>query len=417
VDVVLLNWDWPESGHPEGETCATLVKEAASLPVAIPVLTYTGDSRRKTAMEIVQQGAFDVFTQPLDVLELKLVVDRAHRLVTLERALAEARGESSLGRIPGLIGNSKPMQRVYDLVHKVTGVATTVLITGESGTGKEVVARAIHRLSPRTRLPFMAFSPSAFPETLVEDELFGHEKGAFTGALQVRRGRFEEAKGGTVFLDEIGELSAPLQVKLLRVLQERVVERLGSSSPVPVDIRLICATHKNLEQMVSEGTFRQDLFFRVSVFRIDLPPLRERREDIPLLADFFCRQFAESHDKHVRGLTAGYLSALMRHDWPGNVRELQNVIERSLILAEGPRLRVLDLPPEFRRLAVPTKAASGSFHEASRHFKRELVLAALRAHGGNKLRAARDLQISRSYLHRLLKQLDIPAEEEETVVE
>ncbi len=417
VDVVLLNWDWPATPREEGESCATLLKEAAGLPVAIPVLTYTADARRKTAMEIVHQGAFDVFTQPLDVLELKLVVDRAHRLVTLERSLAEARGESSLGRIPGLVGNSKPMQRVYDLIHKVAGVSTTVLITGESGTGKEVVAHAVHRLSPRARQPFMAFSPSAFPETLIEDELFGHEKGAFTGALQSRRGRFEEAKGGTVFLDEIGDLSAPMQVKLLRVLQERVVERLGSSAPVPVDVRLILATHKNLEQMVSQGTFRQDLYFRISVFRIDLPPLRERREDIALLADFFCRQFAETHGKNVRGVTPGFLSALLRHEWPGNVRELQNVIERSLILAEGPRLRTQDLPPEFRRLAVPSRAASGSFHEASRQFKREIVLAALRAHGGNKLRAARDLHISRSYLHRLLKQLDIPAEEEETLVE
>jgi DNA-binding NtrC family response regulator len=411
VDVVLLNWDAP-GGSAEGrELREELLTVAASLPAAIPVVVLTADGRRETALEMMRKGAYDLFVQPLDVLELKLVIDRAHRLVSLARDLAKARQLASFSHVAGLVGNSKPMQRVYDLIHKVAGVSTTVLLRGESGTGKEVVARAIHRLSPRNHKPFVAFSPSALPETLIEDELFGHEKGAFTGASHPRRGRFEEAQGGTVFLDEIGDLAMPLQAKLLRVLQERCFERLGSNVPVPVDIRLICATNRDLDRMVQDGTFRQDLYFRISVFRIDLPPLRDRRDDIPLLAEYFCREFAEAHRKDIRGLTPGFVSALVRHTWPGNVREMQNVIERSLIVSDGPQLGVQDLPPEISRLAIASTVPTGSFHEASRHFKREMILAALRAHSGNKVQAARELAISRSYLHRLLKQLNIPSEE------
>ncbi len=410
IDLVLLNWDWPKQSASTTEEREELLKAAAGLPVPVPVVALTADGRRETAMEIIKEGAYDFFVQPLDVLELKLVIDHAHRQVSLTRNLAEARGLASLTKLGGLIGNSKPMQRVYDLVSKVAGVSTTVLLRGESGTGKEVVARTIHRLSPRAAKPFMAFSPSALPETLIEDELFGHEKGAFTGALQSRRGRFEEAQGGTVFMDEIGDLSLPMQAKLLRVIQERCFERLGSSSPVQVDIRLICATNRDLEKMVQDGTFRQDLYFRISVFRVDLPPLRARRDDIPLLAEYFSRQFADLHGKNVRGLTPGFVSALVRHDWPGNVRELQNVIERSLILCEGPQLAVQDLPPEFKSFVVSEDLPSGSFHDALRHFKRELILAALRANSGNRLKAAQELHISRSYLHRLLNQLSIPEE-------
>ncbi len=411
VDVVLLNWDWPKPEAASKDARIEFLTEAASLPVAVPVVAVTADQRREAALEIFGQGAYDLFIQPLDVLELKLVIDRAHRMVTLTRELAEAKKVASYSRVGGLVGNSKVMQRVYDLIVKVAPVSTSVLVRGESGTGKEVVARAIHRLSPRAGKTFVAFSPSALPETLIEDELFGHERGAFTGASQARRGRFEEAQGGTVFLDEIGDLAMPIQAKLLRVLQERCLERLGSNMPVPVDIRLVCATNRDLEHMVQEGTFRQDLYFRISVFRVDLPPLRERRDDIPLLAEFFTRQFAEAHKKEIHGCNPAFLSALVRYDWPGNVRELQNIIERSLILSEGPQLGAEDLPSELRSLAVPAEIPGGSFHDAVRHFKRELVLAALRAHDWNKVQAARELDISRSYLHRLLNQLDISAEE------
>jgi len=274
VDVVLLNWDWPKSEPPMRLKCQEFLEEADSVPAPIPVLVFTWDRRRECAMEIVRQGAFDVFLQPLDVLELKFALDRAYVRTTLHRNLSAARALAPFSHVAGMIGNSKNMQRIYELVTKVAAVFTTVLIRGESGTGKELVARAIHRMSPRAEKPFMAFSPSALAETLIEDELFGHEKGAFTGAAQTRRGRFEQAQGGTVFLDEIGDLALSMQVKLLRVLQERTLERLGSSTPVPVDIRLICATNRDLETMVRQGTFRQDLYFRISVFRIDLPPYR-----------------------------------------------------------------------------------------------------------------------------------------------
>ena len=419
VDVVLLNWDWPKEKVGAADERMELLEEAANLTVGVPVVALTSDFRRETAMEVIKKGAFDVFVQPLDVLELKLVVDRACRLVSLARDLAAARGMPSLPHVSGLVGNSKNMQRIYELMTKVAGVSTSVLVRGESGTGKEVVARSIHRMSPRTNNSFTAFSPSALAETLIEDELFGHEKGAFTGASQMRRGRFENAQGGTVFMDEIGDLALPMQAKLLRVLQERSIERLGSNVAVPVDIRLICATNRDLEKMVEDGTFRQDLYFRISVFRIDLPPLRERRDDIPLLAEYFCREFSKLHGKDIRSMSPGFLSALVAFDWPGNVRQLQNVIERSLILAEGPQLGVQDLPPEFHRLAVASEIPRGSFHEAVRYFKRELVLSALRAHAGNRLKAARELCISRSYLHRLLNQLEIsttePAHSEEAL--
>jgi transcriptional regulator with PAS, ATPase and Fis domain len=310
--------------------------------------------------------------------------------------------------VDGLLGNSKPMARVSDVIRKVAGVFTTVLITGESGTGKEVVANAIHRMSARASKPFVAFSVCSFPDTLIDDELFGHERGAFTGASQSRRGRFEEASGGTIFIDEIGDLALPLQAKLLRALQERVVERLGSNVPRPVDVRVICATNRNLEQMVREGTFREDLYFRISVVRVQMPTLRDRAEDIPLLAEYFLRFFAKAHKKEQRSMTPGYLGALARHPWPGNVRELQNVIERSVVLANGnDRLGVNDLPPELQGLSLSDDLPRGSFHEAVKGFKRELVRSALGMHNGNKLKAARELGISRCYLHRLLNQLSV----------
>jgi transcriptional regulator with PAS, ATPase and Fis domain len=300
------------------------------------------------------------------------------------------------------------MARVNEVIRKVAGVFTNVLITGESGTGKGVVARAIHNLSPRANKPFVAFSACAFPDSLIEDELFGHEKGAFTGAIQSRRGRFEEAKGGTIFLDEIGDLALPLQAKLLRVLQERSLERLGSNVPQPIDVRVICATSRNLEKMVQEGTFREDLYFRISVVRVHMPALRERAEDIPLLAEYFLNTFAKAHKKQVHGLTLGFQHALAGHSWPGNVRELQNVIERSLVLADGnERLGVKDLPQDLQGLVSLDEALEGKFHESVKAFKRELVRSALRMQAGNKLQAARELGISRCYLHRLLNQLNI----------
>ncbi len=418
IDVALLNWDQPS--RDDHSDCMSILNEAQELGVSAPVLGFSWDTRRETALQAMRLGAWDFFQQPLDVLTLKFALARAHSRMTLSRDLAAARKLISIQRVEGLIGNSKQMERVYEMIHKVAGVFTSVLISGESGTGKEVVARAIHRLGPRAGKPFVAFSGCALPESLIEDELFGHEKGAFTGAYQTRRGRFEEAQGGTIFLDEIGDLALPLQAKLLRVLQERSLERLGSNAAVPLDIRVICATNRNLEQMVHAGTFRQDLYFRVSVLKIELPPLRHRADDIPVLADYFVRQFASAHGKDIRGLTQGFLNALASHDWPGNVRELQNVIERSVVLSDGDRLGIEDLPIELSRLVANVEMPKGAFQEAVRSFKREIVRAALRLSNGNKRKAAQELQISRCYLHRLLNQLNIegePVAEEEIEAE
>jgi DNA-binding NtrC family response regulator len=408
LDVVLVNLDLPNSSS-GSQGWRALLQATAERVIAPSVIVYSWDTRRQTALEVLQQGAFDFFDQPLDIHALKFGLERAYRRTTLLRDLAAAQSLLGSEPIEGLLGNSKAMEEVGEVVRKVAGVLTTVLLTGESGTGKGVVARAIHRLSSRADKPFIAFSPCALPESLIEDELFGHEKGAFTGATQSRHGRFEEAKGGTVFLDEIGDLPLPMQTKLLRVLQDRTLERLGSNVAVPVDVRVICATNRNLAKMVQEGAFREDLYFRISVIRIHVPALRERGEDIPLLAEYFLRMFAKAHSIRVRSLTPGFLRALASHYWPGNVRELQNVIERSLVLANGSeQLGVGDLPPELRGLAVSDEVSGGSFHQAVRNFKRELVRSALRLHSGNKLRAAQALHISRCYLYRLLHELNIP---------
>ena len=406
ADVVLLNLD---CGIEDGQSHRYLLRAVSDLPFALPIISFGWVKHSRSALELFQDGAIDFLEQPLDVQELRFAINRACRRAQMARDLAAAqRILSSNNHVEGLLGNSKPMTRVSDVIRKVAGVFTTVLITGESGTGKEVVANAIHRMSARAHKPFVAFSVCSFPDTLIDDELFGHERGAFTGASQVRRGRFEEASGGTIFIDEIGDLALPLQAKLLRALQERVVERLGSNVSRPVDVRVICATNRNLEQMVREGTFREDLYFRISVVKIQMPTLRDRAEDIPLLAEYFLRMFAKAHKKGQRNMTPGYLAALARHSWPGNVRELQNVIERSVVLANGnERLGIDDLPPELQGLSISDELPHGSFHEAVKGFKRELVRSALAMHNGNKLRAARELGISRCYLHRLLNQLNV----------
>lgn len=407
-DAVLLNVDALEQ-----EENLLLLRSANDRAVPLPVIVYSWDAKGTRMLEAFKEGAFDTLSQPLDVQQLRFALDRACRRSLLARELVETRRLLGATRIDGLLGNSKPMERVGEIARKVAEVFTTVLITGESGTGKGLIAQAIHRLSPRADKPFVAFSACNFPDSLIEDELFGHEKGAFTGASQARRGRFEEANGGTIFIDEIGDLALPLQSKLLRALQERVVERLGSNVPRTVDVRVICATNRNLEKMVEEGTFREDLYFRISVVKIQMPSLRERKDDIPLLAEHFLRTFAKAHKKAARTLTPGFLSALSRHPWPGNVRELQNVIERSVVLANGhDYLGVNDLPEELKELTIPSDDEKvGSFHEAVQAFKKELVRSALRVHSGNKLKAAQELGISRCYLHRLLNQFNLADEE------
>jgi DNA-binding NtrC family response regulator len=405
-DAILVNFDVPPELEAEADF-GRLFHAASEKEVPVAVIAYSWDGRGQRAQEAFRAGAFDILEQPLDIQQLKFALDRACRRLQLSRELATAQKLLNTTRIDGLLGSSRAIERVDEVARKVAEVqTTTVLITGESGTGKGLVAQAIHRMSPRSAKPFVAFSVCSFPDSLIEDELFGHERGAFTGAAQTRRGRFEEANSGTIFIDEIGDLALPLQTKLLRVLQERTVERLGSNVSRPIDVRVICATNRNLEKMVKEGTFREDLYFRISVVKISMPPLRERKEDIPLLAEHFLRTFGKAHNKAVRAFTPGFVSALSRHSWPGNVRELQNVIERSVVLANGNEyLGVADLPDELKGLTASQDLTIGSFQEAVQSFKRELVRSSLRTHRGNKSKAAQELGISRCYLHRLLNQL------------
>jgi DNA-binding NtrC family response regulator len=314
--------------------------------------------------------------------------------------------------LENIIGQSPVMQEVFETIKQVSTSRVTVLIQGETGTGKELVAHAIHQLSPRTRNPFIAVHCASLSETLLESELFGHEKGAFTGASERRRGRFELADGGTLFLDEIGELDAGTQVKLLRVLEERQFERVGGQVPLEVDVRLIAATNKNLRQMVEEGTFREDLFYRLYVVAVDIPPLRERMGDIPLLIQHFLTTLAEENGKTVEGLTPEARSALMHYAWPGNVRELRNVLERMVVLSRGNRLTLRDIPEAIRSDLPPGHAPRSLAEMSLDEAEKQLIIQALAAHQGNRTKAAEQLGISRRTLHRKLNEYGLREEKE-----
>jgi DNA-binding NtrC family response regulator len=296
------------------------------------------------------------------------------------------------------------MHQLFALARRVAACDVTVLITGETGTGKELLARAVHHLSSRGVGPFVAFSCANLPETLVDDELFGHERGAFTGAAVARRGRFEAADGGSLFLDEIGDLPLGSQAKLLRVLQDRSFERLGSNNTLRVNIRLLCATHRDLMEMVGLGAFREDLYYRLNVTELHLPPLRDRREEIGLLARHFLQRFTEQFGKAPMHFSGGALCALEEHNWPGNVRQLENVVQRAVVLAEGSTIEVGDLPTGLSG-ALRQLLIAHSYDSEVREFKRRLVRRALEECGGNKTETARALHVARGYLHRLINEL------------
>ena len=373
----------------------------------VPIVVMTDDSRRATVLELLQRGAYDYLRKPPSLPELKIVIRRAHEHATLKHELEHTREKlRAASRCDRLIGSSARSQVVYDLIRRVTNLDAFVLITGESGTGKELVARAIHNLSKRAKEPFVAVSCGAIPETLIESELFGHEKGAFTGTNGVREGYLEQAGSGTLLLDEIGELSLQTQVKLLRVLQQREFSRLGSNRLLPLKARVLFATHRNLAQMVDEGTFRRDLYYRVNVMRINVPPLRDRTDDIPLLADHFLRIYASEYGKPVRDFRANAMALLFEYEWPGNIRELENAIQGAVILSEGDSIGPEDLPEPLRQvdpLEAPEGLIPGSFEDQLREYKIRLANKAIQECNGNKTLAARSLNISRAYLHRLVR--------------
>ena len=366
------------------------------------VIIMTAHGTIETAVSAIKAGAADYLTKPLNLDEL---LHRIHRvrerqhLLSENRELREALAERH--RVEGIIGESGPMQEALSLVRRVAPSDATVLIRGESGTGKELIAKAIHYASARAAGPLVKVNCAALAESLLEAEMFGHEKGAFTGAIATRKGRFELAEGGSLFLDEIGDLPPHLQVKLLRVLQEREFERVGSSRPITVNVRLLAATHRDLEVLVRDGCFRDDLYYRINVVTVTLPPLRERRDDLPLLIDHFVRTFAAKNSKPINGLTRGARETLLRYDYPGNVRELENLIERAVVLTRDEVIGVADLPLTLRDPA-PEPAGSG-LDAAVEGLERRMMREALVRSVGVQTRAAELLGISERVLRYKLK--------------
>ncbi|HEY7365554.1 MAG TPA: sigma-54 dependent transcriptional regulator [Methylomirabilota bacterium] len=374
----------------------------AKLSPPLPVLILTAFATMDTAVEAIRAGAYDYLSKPFRIEEIKAAVRRTLEAQRLGRENREFRRElQERYRPENLVGQSPEMVAIYKMVARVAAQDATVLIQGETGTGKEVVARAIHYAGPRAERSFVVVDCTAVAENLFESELFGHERGAFTGALQSRRGLIETADGGTCFLDEVGDLSLPLQAKLLRVLQDRVVRRVGANEPIPVDVRIIAATNRDLRKRVEEGAFREDLYYRLNVVTIHVPSLRERKQDVPLLAQHFLNKSAAAAGKPAKGLARETLAALGSYDWPGNVRELEHVIERAVTLSSTELLLPHDLPPELGPAAPPPpKLPPGRMTlEEVKHW---YVQAVLEEAGGNKARAAELLGIDRRTLYRIL---------------
>ena len=398
--VVLLDLGLPPHPRDAVEGLRAL-DDMLALNSLAKIIIVSGNSERKNALIAVDKGAYDIFPKPLDLDELKIVLRRVCRRVDMENENIRERkptDESSFGKI---VGASPSMQIILKSISKVSSTDVPVLITGESGTGKELIANAIHAASGRKEGPFVAINCGAIPESLLESELFGHEKGSFTGAAGQRRGRLEYANGGTLFLDEIGDLAQELQVKLLRFLQEKVIERVGGRQPVPVDGRIIAATNRNLEEAVRSGAFREDLYFRLAVMKIHLPPLRERGEDVVLLAEHMMAMFSKELKMPQKRFSKAAIDAIRKYGWPGNIREMQNCVKRAIVLAAGNSIKAEDLELELEaENARIYKAAS--LKGARDATEREMLADALRRNNGNISKTAKSLGISRPTLYDLI---------------
>ena len=423
IDLVITDLRMPKVDGME------VLRQALQMDPNLPVVIITAHGTVDNAVEALKTGAFDYITKPFDQNEVKAIVRKALR--TRDLAAAEYTVEADESETParyGIIGDSKPIQEIYAVIERVADTPTTVLITGESGTGKELVARALHENSSRRDKPFIRVNCAAIPRDLMESELFGYERGAFTGAVSSKPGRFELANGGTLFLDEIGEISVEMQVKLLRVLQESEFERVGGIKTIRVDVRLVASTNRDLRKEIAAGGFREDLFYRLNVVPIHLPSLRDRREDIPRLAQHFISKFNARLHKNVESVDKDALERLCAYQWQGNIRELENVTERAVLFCDGPRILIGDLPPEVRgasATATPTppialdpSAGIDGLKEqvkaARARIERDLILRALEQTTYNVTHAARMLKISRKGLQLKMKELGLRDRDEKS---
>ncbi len=391
-DVVLLDIKMP------GMDGMELQERIQRIDPQVAVIMITAFASVDTAVRALKQGAFDYVTKPIDPDELSHLVTRAIEQRRLRDENVQLRGTiDGLVTVDRIVGDSPPMQKVLELVEHVAKTDATVLILGESGTGKEVIARAIHANSNRRYFPIVSVNCGALPESLLESELFGHEKGAFTGAHYRRKGKIEMVDGGTLFLDEVGAIDSKMQVDLLRVLETKELTRLGGSRPIKVDFRVICATNENLERAVAEGRFREDFFYRINVFTIELPPLRQRRSDIPDLANYFLERFAHQMDKQITGISREAMQMLTDYDWPGNVRELSNAIERAMVVGKPPLIQPNDLP-----VRGPARSDSTTDQSLAEMEKRHIA-GVLERTGGNVTQAAEILKVDRVTVYNKIK--------------
>jgi len=401
--VTLLDLGLPPRPN-EPEEGLNALSALLALDSTAKVIVVSGQGDKQNALRAVGAGAYDFLCKPVDMDELRLVLQRCVYVAELEREYRAMQQTQRIDSFEGMLGASSQMQAVFTFIRKVAPTSAPVLILGESGTGKEVIAQALHRRSPQKNGPFVGINCNAIPESLLESELFGHEKGAFTGAHTLRKGHIEGATGGTLFLDEIGDLPAPVQVKLLRFLQEKRFQRVGGRQEITSDARVIAATNVNLQELVSGGKFREDLYFRLAVVVLEVPPLRERGDDAALMAKEFLHRFGVQHGKPNVTFAPDSLRAITLHGWPGNVRELQNRVQRAVIMADGKRVTAADL----ELASVPGGAGqSQTLKEAREAAERELVQEVLRRHGGKITSAAMELGVSRPTLYELLEKLGI----------
>jgi DNA-binding NtrC family response regulator len=414
-DLLLLDIEMPE------ENGLDFLRELKAQEKSPAVIMITAYGSEKIAVEAMKSGAYDYLPKPFEVDELRLVVEKALAHLDLaEENLRLKRQLTSEGQFGAMIGASQPMRQLFELADRVAASDVTVLIQGESGTGKELLAREIHRRSNRGAKPFVPLNCAALPEHLIESELFGYEKGAFTGATSQKRGKFELAHGGTLFLDEVGDMSLATQARLLRVLETRRFERLGGTASIEVDVRVLSATNKNLLVEIARQTFREDLYFRLRVVSLKCPPLREHKEDIPLLVDEFCQMLGEKHRRGPLTVSREAMTRLMACEWKGNVRELKNVLESAIVMSRDDVLQPEDIPPDFlaAQALAPEQAASlsllaaGDYREAKRQFEIAYIKAKLCEHGGNITRTAAAIGLDRQSLQEKLRELGIQAEKE-----